>query len=384
MSRQRGFTLLEVIVVLFVLTILASAIGPGLLKNRLSEQRTGVMSREMLTLSDGAATFLERNGTWPDEANACAGALAAMIADGTVAGINGVSPWNTAYGFDCTNPSILTISGAAGNTDWASALAGSLPASTLTGTTVGTNISRTLSLAALDDVLHRDFDPARPELNRMETAIDMDYNDIVDIQDLNYLGNLTGEGAVSLIDPDDGDRVVAALTPAGTAGSQFALLELNGSAAGGGPEIRFDPDGDGFTAGTDPGVAIPDADQMQITGLAQLLVNNAEVRAGDFFSTDSNVALSEIVRTIGIVGPGEVVPKPNCPAGFTPAIAFGLAGFQDRSPNADLVRGAFALLQNETASGWRLRVAVQTTTATVYPSSFALARILAVTKCNRI
>lgn len=158
-TKQRGFTILELLVVIVLMVILVGVGGTAALRNQLNEKRSGVTVREMMILLDASATYLELEGEWPDENDYCDDLVSVLTTQGYIAGIELESPWMTSYQFYCNrnDPKTLSITVRAGDNDWARYIAAALPASTIlpnaNGLRVRTTLSRSLLLAALTDKL---------------------------------------------------------------------------------------------------------------------------------------------------------------------------------------------------------------------------------------
>lgn len=158
-KQQKGYTFVELIVVLTVLIILAGVGGTAALKNQFNEKRAGVTVRELMTLIDASSAYLEIEGEWPEESDGCDDLLDVLNTEGYIAGIDASSPWGTNYGAVCdpSDPKTLTLSVTALSNDWARFMANSLPAAQILADnrTVTTTLSRSLLLSALADKLVR-------------------------------------------------------------------------------------------------------------------------------------------------------------------------------------------------------------------------------------
>lgn len=187
-APQKGFAILE----LMVATLIATSIGIGLLRQEITqfeEDISQLVAAEILTLHDAARNFYSDTGVWPDQANNCADALNVLRAGGYIIGFN-ENRWGTGFITTCPGAPALNflVSAAAPVDRYAAATAARVLSPQLAGNVVTSSIPIPGAEPALGNFLSRVAVPGAPEVNRMETNIDMDGNDI------NNVGTITGPG----------------------------------------------------------------------------------------------------------------------------------------------------------------------------------------------
>lgn len=186
MIRQRGFTLLEISIAMIIMSALA-VVAARSAYTKLDSNMTEHTAAEVWAIGEYAQRWVQQNGTWPDETSDCADAIAIMDPSGTFIPTRstwgGVSSYDYATYCDATDPLSFSIT-AKLDDNWAPALTNMLAvtqmASGLTDTTV-TTMPLPGSMAALQTVLHRTLDPTHSEYNQMETDLDMNINNIVNV-----------------------------------------------------------------------------------------------------------------------------------------------------------------------------------------------------------
>lgn len=310
-KKQNGFTIVEVLVAQTIVILAGIALLPFIIEE--AEQKIlDTVANEMYVIGDAAKVYHTRNGTWPNQANNCAvaQALADMEADGVLAGVTVASNFGTNYAFDCTGGSLFRISvstgAAADRTKYAQDLQNVLYASTLDAATntVQMNVPLPGAETALDQVLWRSFDASKPERNRMETAIDMNSQDIGNVNELSWGDTGPGNGQRSRLLSDSSlatySNIWACSVNAPGCGvivsdeggffdnndgwitfsSQSGANPLTGAGAGANLGLRLGS-GSGYLAGIVPGVLAP-LDVQGAGYFGQTLSARGNITAGGF------------------------------------------------------------------------------------------------------
>lgn len=228
--KQHGFTLLEISIAMLIMLALAAA-STRALYLRVDKSTTEHTAAEVWSIGEYAQRWVQENGEWPNEINSCANAISTMRSiTPDYEFVPTESPWGTNYITVCT-PASFSIQVQLVD-DWAPALMNMLAVTRILPGTTDTTIT-TLplpgSIAALSNVLKRTADPAHPEYNRMETDLDMDWNDIKNVGrlDVNYI---TTSGGMQT------HGTIKAGSSAG--GSSFAIETLGGDSSTGGVIIN--------------------------------------------------------------------------------------------------------------------------------------------------
>ncbi len=101
-TKQLGFTLLELLIVMVVLSILAYATVPNFLAEDAKLARIDAVINELGIIGSAAQNYAATNASsinssltfaWPDESNSCFNALAEMTSQTYILGINATSTW---------------------------------------------------------------------------------------------------------------------------------------------------------------------------------------------------------------------------------------------------------------------------------------------------
>lgn len=175
---QRGLLLLEIVIGLLILAIILPLLVPnwGEIVGRNVSERT---IEETLTMWDASRNYYARNSEWPDESNNCADALTVLEAGDFIGNVGPDNAWDGAIVTSCTpNTAVMEITQTV-VAEWRSYILGQLPASSEVGAAgVATVIPAPGTSAQTFTHLSRTAVAGRPELNRMETNIDMDGNNI--------------------------------------------------------------------------------------------------------------------------------------------------------------------------------------------------------------
>lgn len=205
-----GFTLLELAIVITVLTILAVATMPQIAEDY-NRTRTHLTIGEIESFSEAARLYAHNNkGAWPD-APGCAGAIKKLKDGGYLQGVDEISPWTTRYDTSgCTNK-LFTIKTDVTEQykDWAGVILNAVHSTDYyqgKKHVVRTNVVLPGGVPATERLLHR-YDEGNPELNRMDTAINMDGNDLQKVRDITSMRDITSVRDITLmgkiVDGDD-------------------------------------------------------------------------------------------------------------------------------------------------------------------------------------
>lgn len=184
--RSRGFTLIEVQVALLIATVGTLLLIPSFFERAESKVADSAI-HQMYTVGDASVRHSQDLGTFPDEANGCAGAIDTLIASGYLVGFqqrggNYVTSWGSPIVTSCTALR-MDVTNSAPEDRWAQKMANTLGSASITGTTVTTSFSR--STINDNQYLFRVAVPGQPERNRMETDLDMNGFDILGIETVN-------------------------------------------------------------------------------------------------------------------------------------------------------------------------------------------------------
>lgn len=253
--KQLGFSVLEVTVAFAVMGLLLVPLTSTLL-NFQRQRMSNIAASEVLQIGEAAQNYRAEVGEWPDETNGCVGGVNELIAAGYIGGVGNRTVWDGVYATQCPGTLTFEIALVAPSQRDAESLQRAVPRATRVGANITSSFPRPGIEPALDQLLHRTAEPGRPELNRMQTDIDMDDNSI------NNIGTLAWRNNVS-ITSDASDR-------------------------------------------------------MRI--VAQEIQTGAYIVADDFIATSMNRSLSQAVTELTVVDSGSVISLPNCPGGLTPRI----------------------------------------------------------------
>lgn len=188
----RGFTLLELTVVLTVLSILTTASIPNIVE-KYNENRARITLNEIQSINQAARLWAYRNAwKWPDGKNQCKGAFATLTNDQYIQGFDEVSPWNTKYETYCdpataTTPSPLFVVTTKLDPKWSGYIVNNLPTTETLENVKDTTLAYTTfsgAVPALKTVLHRNKIEGHPYLNQMNTTMDLNNNDILYAKDI--------------------------------------------------------------------------------------------------------------------------------------------------------------------------------------------------------
>jgi prepilin-type N-terminal cleavage/methylation domain-containing protein len=174
---MRGFSLIELAFVVLIMGLLAAASSTFFLEDW-RRKKTDITAAEIWAIGTAAQKYSADNGAWPDRVNLCSGALAVLLTDGYLGAIDAYSPWYEAtsnpggqYVVACDD-NALTVT-VTTTTEWAGYIANNLAVTTAAGADTITVFPLAAAVPALAGLLHRDFDPAHPEYNQMNTDLVM-------------------------------------------------------------------------------------------------------------------------------------------------------------------------------------------------------------------
>lgn len=186
-SRRRsgGFLLIQAVLGVALLTTIMIAALPWTIEQaERAVARSATM--QVFTVGETAQTYRQVEGAWPDEANGCVGAIAAMIADGYMPGFlqdggTYISAWGSAVTTTCV-PTSFSVANDASEARWAQTMAAELPTAAVAGATVTSSFTLPGG-GAVDEsrFLFRVAVPGEAWRNQMTTNMSMGGNDITDV-----------------------------------------------------------------------------------------------------------------------------------------------------------------------------------------------------------
>lgn len=181
MNHQRGFTLLELLVVLAVLGLITALSTPTYIEE-LNRKRAGVAASETQAIVDAARSYRMKNGSWPGNAT-CSNAIAVLKSDYLpyLPSSGAVNRFNSLYSTSCTNMTFSLDQEA--TQDWDGYLVNSIPSTQIVDAAsyrIRTTIGVPGTEPALDGKLSR-LASGNAELNRMRTTLLMGGNNITEV-----------------------------------------------------------------------------------------------------------------------------------------------------------------------------------------------------------
>ncbi len=202
--KVAGFTLIELNIATVLATFAMVAVLP-LQINSIKSKQADASAQRLFTLGDMAVQYRVDKGSWPGEATGCAIAdvSAALIGDGFLLSAIDQSAWGTPIVTSCT-PARFDLSADAHELVRAQEAADTLVTATVTQPAMDPNNDATLTttftaggVPALNNVLHRIAVAGRPELNQMQTSIDMNNFDLNNVRNVDAVTAAAGTLAVS-------------------------------------------------------------------------------------------------------------------------------------------------------------------------------------------
>lgn len=192
---QRGFTLVELSFVVLITGILAAA-SVGFFLEDWRQKKTDITAAEIWAIGTAAQKFSSDNGAWPNQGTSCNTALTTLTAGGYLGAVSTNSPWydaaqfpNARYTTSC-NANRFTVAITI-NPDWAGYIANNLAATSVSGSTSTTFFPIAASVPALAGLLHRHYDSANPDNNKMETNLNMGGYSIASANNIAASGSVT-------------------------------------------------------------------------------------------------------------------------------------------------------------------------------------------------
>lgn len=169
---MHGFGLPDAMLTIAILALVLTQ-GIPYWRQQMERAKADTTAVEMRSLLEAQLNYYDATGSWSPDVNT-------LITGGYLPGGSDTNPWGNAYTFEIINGgNNLQLSTTVASGGLANHVSGqSLPFSTVAGSTVTTTISRPGTEATHDPLLHRDAVAGRPELNRMNTSIDMNNNDV--------------------------------------------------------------------------------------------------------------------------------------------------------------------------------------------------------------
>lgn len=190
---QQGLVLLEIVIGLLILGIILPLLVPNwpeIVGRNISDRTIA----ETNTIWDAARNFYAINGEFPDQANNCADSLTVLEAGGFIGNVGPNNAWGNAISTTCAPGDPAMSVEQAIPEDWQGYVLGQLAASAdINVTDISTVIAAPGTSAQTFTQLSRVAVAGRPELNRMETDLDMDGNSITNLQDLTATGTITAD-----------------------------------------------------------------------------------------------------------------------------------------------------------------------------------------------
>lgn len=385
-TRQSGFTLIELAVVSVGMTLIALAVmNPALHQYR--EKKAEVAAVRMATFAQAAQAFRIDRGAWPDEANNCANPNTPMRTQGYIGTLNLTSPYNTLFTFSCTAGSnVFRVTVDTNSADWAQYIAGIIPAAEYTNGQDTVRLAASITAPVFENVLHRVAVGGRPELNRMQTHLDMNGNNI------NSVNQITAAtGAITTLNSstinNSGTVTTNALRWANQAelsNNQGGSIELGGRDGVAGTGTPFIDFHNGAMGVQDFNVRIINS----ANGILELIANNRVQVTGNLNASGTITAaqdvvvgssrLTKAVQDLRVVENGNAIPKPVCPTGMVPGVVFAAETMAEGpTPNAYYGFSAWA---TDAGSQWTANVRVFNANGAVTPMP-SYGRVAAFTFC---
>ena len=181
-KNVRGFTLIELIVVLAILSGIAMTVGPQIVQQKIPMEQVGEANSDIAEIKAAANAYFMENRAWPTTVNE-------LITTGYYPG-TGVSPFGNPYVI-APNGNNLQISVDAGRDQLANMLAGEVPFGSIAGQTVTTEMGTPTREAIQSYFLARRAVPGCPDCNQLSSGTNIDANN----NDLNNIGSLDAVNA---------------------------------------------------------------------------------------------------------------------------------------------------------------------------------------------
>lgn len=193
-SKEKGFTLVELAVVMAILALLAALTTPRII-DEVNEKRAGVTVQETQAIIDAARTYRMKYSTWPGHPT-CLNALSVLssMSPPMLVGISSTNKYSSPVTTSCTEYTFSVDQNAAEG--WDGYIANSLPATTIENDStylIRTTIGVPGSEPALDSKLSR-VATGNADLNRMATTLFLGNHNIEEVNNiLAVSGRFSGE-----------------------------------------------------------------------------------------------------------------------------------------------------------------------------------------------
>ncbi|WNZ87442.1 MULTISPECIES: competence type IV pilus major pilin ComGC [Pseudomonas] len=188
LKRQSGFTLLELMVVLAIISIIAALTTPNMI-SEINQRRAELTAAETTMIMDAARSYRIDKGAWPGNAT-CSDAISVLrnSTPAYLAGITVMNKYNSPYSSSCTAKTFSLDQNAVKDYD-------GLLVNLIAGTEIvapdvyqiRTTIGVPGSEPALDAKLSR-IATGNAELNRMRTTLYLGGNNINEVNTINAVG----------------------------------------------------------------------------------------------------------------------------------------------------------------------------------------------------
>lgn len=178
-NRQRGLTMFELALTIAIASAILIAAIP-LQIEKLEKTQVEVAATQIFTVGDVAQQFRSDTGNWPGQADAVPcninAVMTALTAGGYLVNPLNRTAWGSAIATTC-NAMRFDVSTVGPNAQRVQEAAALLHTAQVAGTTL-TSVFPAGAPPAFNDVLYRVAVPGRPELNQMQTNLDMNNNNI--------------------------------------------------------------------------------------------------------------------------------------------------------------------------------------------------------------
>lgn len=184
-GTQRGFTLIELMVVLAVLGMLAAYMTPKYMEE-LNLRRANLTAEDTASIMDAARSYRVATASWPGGASNCTNAIAVLKADGYLSGINTTNRYNNAITTGCDTKTFSVVQQAV--QDWDGFLVNSMAGTEISNAgsyQVTSKIGIPGSEPALSNKLTR-VATGNIEDNRMRTTLYMGGQQMAEAGDINF------------------------------------------------------------------------------------------------------------------------------------------------------------------------------------------------------
>nr|WP_192963256.1 prepilin-type N-terminal cleavage/methylation domain-containing protein [Pseudomonas fluorescens]CEK42036.1 hypothetical protein PQBR57_0083 [Pseudomonas fluorescens SBW25] len=184
-GKQRGFTLIELMVVLAVLGIIAAYTTPKYIEE-LNLRRANLTAEDTTQIMDAARSYRVATASWPGGASSCSNAIALLKADGYLSGLITTNRYNNAVTTSCDTKTFSVIQSAV--EDWDGYLTNSIAGTEITNAgsyQITSKIGIPGSEPALNNKLTR-VATGNIEDNRMRTTLYMGGQQMAEAGDINF------------------------------------------------------------------------------------------------------------------------------------------------------------------------------------------------------